>query len=181
MYHIMTRGNHRADIFKEQEDYESYLQILEVTKRKFPFYLLSYCLMTNHVHLQIQTTSTGPGQIMKHINSIYTQYMNHKYHLVGHLFQGRYHSEIIESDAYALQTSRYIHLNPVKAKMVETPIEYPWSSYGAYMGQVHPWYLDEALILDYFKINPREQYRAFVEAEVVEAGDMDFLEDREVD
>ena len=123
-YHIMNRGNRRSDIFKDEEDYQVYLTILEETIRKYKYIILSYCLMTNHVHLQIQTTDIELSKIMRFINLSYTKFFNNKYNFIGHLFQGRYKAEIIETDAYNLQTSRYIHLNTVRAAMVEKPIEY---------------------------------------------------------
>ena len=85
--------------------------------------------------------------------------------MIGHLFQGRYRAEIIENDAYTLQTSRYIHLNPVKAKMVTLPQEYPWSSYRYYLGLEQMHIIDEAFILNYFKTNPIRAYKDFVEHE----------------
>ena len=159
----MSRGNHRADIFREDEDYEIYLKIVERTRERYPFYLYGYCLMTNHVHLQIETTNQELWYIMKNINFIYTQYFNKKYNLIGHLLQGRYHAEIIEDDAYTLQTSRYIHLNPVKAKMVSSPVDYPWSSYDVYMGNRVSELVSEEKILSYFLDNSRELHRDYVE------------------
>ena len=90
--------------------------------------------MSNHVHLQIATDDIEIWTIMRAINWSYSNYFNTKYDKVGHLFQNRYHSEIIEKESYLLQTSKYIHLNPVKAGIVDQPIKYPWSSYGVYMG-----------------------------------------------
>ncbi|WP_245983580.1 transposase [Ammoniphilus oxalaticus] len=111
-YHIMCRGNRRHDIFRDDEDREYYLSILLHVQSKFPHLLHSYCLMTNHVHLQIQTKDDSISKIMKRINMLYSIYVNRKYNVVGYLFQGRYRSELIDSDAYQLETSRYIHLNP---------------------------------------------------------------------
>ena len=159
----MSRGNHRADIFRDEEDYEIYLMILERTKERYPFFLYGYCLMTNHVHLQIETTNQELWYIMRNINFIYTQYFNKKYNLVGHLLQGRYHAEIIEDDAYTLQTSRYIHLNPIKAKMVDNPVDYRWSSYDVYMGLRVSELISEEKILRYFLDSSRELYKAYVE------------------
>lgn len=136
VYHITNRGNRRSDIFKDEEDYQVYLTILKQAMEKYSFTVYSYCLMTNHVHMQIATEDVEIWKVMRYINLAYTKYFNNKYNFIGHLFQGRYKAELIENDAYNLQTSRYIHLNPVQAAMVKTPIEYQWSSYGIYMGQV---------------------------------------------
>ena len=117
--------------------------------------------------MQIETTDVEIWNIMRYINLAYTKYFNNKYNFIGHLFQGRYRAEIIESDSYNLQTSRYIHLNPVKASMVERPIEYKWSSYGVYMGQVKSDIVNEQKILSYFKDNSRELYREYVESKLI--------------
>lgn len=167
VYHIMNRGNNRSDIFKDDEDFLVYLTILKQTMEKYTFILYSYCLMTNHLHMQIETKDVEIWNIMRYINLAYTKYFNNKYNLVGHLFQGRYRAEIIDSDSYNLQTSRYIHLNPVKASMVERPIDYKWSSYGVYMGQAKSDIVNEQKILSYFKDNSRELYREYVESKLI--------------
>ncbi|WP_077369471.1 transposase [Anaerosalibacter sp. Marseille-P3206] len=167
VYHIMNRGNRRSDIFKDEEDYQVYMTILEQAMEKYPYILYSYCLMTNHIHMQIETKNVEIWNIMRYINLLYTKYFNNKYNLVGHLFQGRYRAEIIESDSYNLQTSRYIHLNPVKAAMVESPIEYKWSSYGVYMGEIKKDIVTDERILSYFKDNSRELYKGYVESKLI--------------
>ncbi len=163
VYHIMCRGNRRGDIFREEEDYSAYLAILEQVQEKYGFILYSYCLMTNHVHLQMETGDVDIGHIMRSVNLFFTKYFNNKYNLVGHLFQGRYKGEIIDKDAYTLQTSRYIHLNPVKAKMIEKALDYPWSSYDIYMGNRQSPLVDEGKILRYFQDCSRALYKEYVE------------------
>lgn len=123
-----------------------------------------YCLMSNHVHLQIATDDTEIWTIMKKINWSYSKYFNKKYDKVGHLFQNRYYSDIIEDDAYLLQTSKYIHLNPVKAGIVDQPIKYPWSSYGVYMGVYKNSLIHEDDTLVYFQYD-RSLYKEYVESE----------------
>ncbi|MGL5693745.1 MAG: ATP-binding protein [Peptostreptococcaceae bacterium] len=135
-YHITSRGNRRNDIYKDEEDFQVYLTILEEALQyyeKYNYKLISYCLMDNHIHLIIQTDIQPVGHLISRIHSIYTKYFNKKYNYIGHLFQDRYHLEIIESDAQLLETSRYVHLNPVKARIVEKPNEYKWSSYSMIM------------------------------------------------
>ncbi|MBK5242693.1 transposase [Clostridium sp.] len=100
--------------------------------------LYCYCLMTNHVHLEIKTFDISISKIMKRINQIYAQYLNKKYNYIGHLFQYRYHSEIIKDTVQMLTTTWYIHLNPVRANMVNMVNrieEYEYSSYGMYIGK----------------------------------------------
>ena len=100
--------------------------------------------MTNHVHLEIKTNDISISKIMKRINQIYAQYFNKKYNYIGHLFQDRYHSEIIEDTAQMLTTTSYIHLNPVRASMVNRPEEYEYSSYSMYIGKKEEKYLIRA-------------------------------------
>lgn len=166
-YHIMNRGNRRSDIFKDEEDYQVYQTILQQTMERYEFYLYAYCLMTNHIHMQIETKDVEIWKIMRYINLAYTKYFNNKYNFIGHLFQGRYKSEIIDSDAYNLQTSRYIHLNPVNAKMVDHPIDYKWSSYRVYMGTIKNEIVSDKKILSYFKNNSRQLYKEYVESKLI--------------
>lgn len=144
LHHITSRGNRKSDIFLEEEDYKVYLSILKMVKSKLPFELYCYCLMTNHIHLQIKTLEDNISAIMKRINQTYAQYFNSKYDLNGHVFQGRYHSELVSSDAQMLLTNRYIHLNPVTAGIVKVPEDYPYSSYRFYIGRKNE--RDEGLI-----------------------------------
>jgi putative transposase len=163
-YHITTRGNRRSDIFKDGEDYVIYLAILKEVKNKLEFELHCYCLMTNHVHLQIKTFDSSISTIMKRINQIYAQYFNKKYNYVGYVFQDRYHSEIIKDDSQMLTTSRYIHLNPVRANMVKKPEEYEHSSYSMYIGYEKEKLISSERVLSCFKEEyKRELYRGFVE------------------
>ena len=169
-YHIMNRGNRRTTIFQDDEDYQTFLFFLTTAQEKFPFFLISYCLMTNHIHLQIETITHQPGKIMQYILTNYSNYYNTKYGYIGHLFQGRYQGEIIDNDAYMLQTSRYIHLNPVKAKIVEKPAEYKWSSYCVFIGKSLYDLVSEYKILDYFAGDKRSKikhYKDYVEGELI--------------
>lgn len=166
VYHIMIRGIRRSDIFKDEGDYGIYLEILEIVKQRYPFFLYSYCLMTNHVHLQIETIEDEIWNIMREINRNYTKYFNKKYNFTGSLYDGRYKSEIIENDQYNLQVSRYIHLNPVKANMVDGPLEYQWSSYNDYLDPDpdKDKIVDDEKILSYFKNKSRVLYMNYVES-----------------
>ena len=124
-YHITARGHHRNDIFRDEEDFKIYLIILEEELLYFNNYnyeIIAYCLMDNHVHLLLKTGVEPPWRFIARVHSIYARYFNKKYNYVGALFQGRYSADIIEDDTYMLETSRYIHLNLVKARMVEMKI-----------------------------------------------------------
>lgn len=131
-YHITNRGNHKETIFLDDEDYITYLSLIRNTLefyKDFNYKLLCYCLMSNHVHLLLKTDSQSPSFFMRRLNSLYVKYFNNKYDYVGHLFQERYFSNIITSEFELLEVSKYIHLNPVKAKIVKMPETYKWSSY----------------------------------------------------
>ena len=132
IYHITNRGNHQEIIFRENIDYIVYLGILKETLKFYQddnYKLISYCLMSNHVHLLLKTGTKEPSFFMRRINSMYARYFNSKYQCIGHLFQGRYFSNLINNVIELLEVSRYIHLNPVRAKMVDSPEKYMWSSY----------------------------------------------------
>src|SRR3989338_9946826 len=134
-YHLMARGNNKEPIFFAERDYRKYLQLLSETVQRYECLLHAYVLMTNHVHLMIETGSSHPIWKPVHLlHTSYTSYVNHAYGRVGHIFQGRYRSIVVERDVYALELGRYIHLNPVRAHLVTEPSAYPWSSYHAYVG-----------------------------------------------
>ncbi|PXF52054.1 MAG: hypothetical protein C4B57_11550 [Deltaproteobacteria bacterium] len=134
-YHITSRGNGRKKIFLNNTDFEKFLEYILKAKEKYDFYLLAYVLMSNHYHLLIKTTKPNLSGIMHYINGSYTTYSNVKRRKTGHLFQGRYKSLVIDEDSYFQELTRYIHLNPVRAKMVKNPEDYRWSSYNAYVGR----------------------------------------------
>lgn len=122
--------------------------------------------MVNHTHLLLQSGEVPLSRIMQRLGSSYTQYFNRRHKQVGHLFQGRYKAILCDKDSYLLELTRYLHLNPVRAKVVKEPGEYKWSSYGAYVGkrQGQPW-LDSAEVLEQFSENVNEArrlYRRFV-------------------
>jgi len=167
-YHITTRGNERKAVFKNKRDREKFLEYLESATLRYDARIHAYCLMDNHYHLLLETPSGNLPQIMRHINGAYTTYFNVKRDRYGHLFQGRYKAILVDVDEYAKELSRYMHLNPVRAKIVETPEEYNWSSYQFYIGKQKPveW-LYRDFILGFFgkKISSAQKgYQEFVNA-----------------
>jgi REP element-mobilizing transposase RayT len=164
MYHIVARGNRRAAIFHDHADFQMYLDILEDVRSMMPFILHSYCLMTNHLHLQLETLHYHIQYIMKEMHSRYAVYLNQRLKTDGHVFQGRYGAKLIETDAYFLEVSRYIHRNPLEAKMVKNPEDYRWSSYSSYVNllQLNP-HVNHSKTLSYFREPVEEQYKLFVE------------------
>ncbi|MBU8905924.1 transposase [Desertibacillus haloalkaliphilus] len=163
IYHITSRGNRKMPLFYDEQDHLTYLQLLDTTRQRFPFYLHAYCLMTNHVHLQLETIQTDTRYIIQYLNSSYATYFNRRHRYVGHVFQGRYGAEIIQSIDYELDASKYIHLNPYVANMVERPGDYPWSSYKAYLYNMKMPLLHTDRILSYFPSPQSLNYRRFVE------------------
>src|SRR5215471_3689017 len=119
LYHVITRGNNRRQIFNSSADYEKFLSLLTELKTKLPFFLYAYCLMTNHVHLLIERQAAKVGRIMHRLLTGYSQYYNYRYRRVGHLLQGRHRAILCQSERYLAELVRYIHLNPVRAGMVE--------------------------------------------------------------
>jgi REP element-mobilizing transposase RayT len=132
LYHVIVRGNQRQDIFLEDADRHEYLERLLKYKQKCGFNLYAYMLMSNHVHLLIETPIDPISRIMQMINFTYTQYFNRKYRKVGHLFQGRYKAILCDKDNYLLALVRYIHLNPMRAGSTRNLDKYPWSSHIEY-------------------------------------------------
>lgn len=167
LYHVITRGNNRQQIFNAPADYEKFLSLLRAQKRKLPFFLYAYCLMTNHVHLLIERQADTIGRIMHRVLTGYSQYYNRRYRRVGHLLQGRHKSILCESERYLAELVRYIHLNPVRAKMVEKAEEYKYSGHRAYLGLDAPGVLDVDPVLRHFGAKrkmARQAYEEFVTA-----------------
>ena len=133
IYHVINRGNRKADIFREPSDYTCFLHIVRNEQTKNAFTLHAICLMTNHIHMLIGTQNEGLSTIIQHILSRYAVFFNRKYELSGHVFQGRYTASLVRNDRYFLEVSRYIHMNPVKARMVSDPADYAYSSYSLFV------------------------------------------------
>jgi len=167
-YHVITRGNQRQKIFKGPADYNKFLQILTIYRNRYQYHLNAYVLMSNHVHLLIETGETPLSKILQGVNQSYTLYFNHKYKTVGHLFQGRYKAILCDREAYLLGLLQYIHENPLRARIAETLDTYPWSSHHAYAGKNNPLGLvstDNVLrMFSENKSRARKKYREFMAA-----------------
>ncbi len=170
MYHIIYRGNNGSEIFRDEDDKQVYLYIIKETLEKYSFYLISYCLMSNQIHLQLETTNEAPGSILRYLNVQYIVYLKSKYNFVGHLFHGRYRDELVETDAHNLQISKNIHLKPVQANLVEHPADYLWSSYREYLGQHHSGLLTKEKIMGCFNSASPLIYQQYVENELMFKG-----------
>ncbi len=159
-YHVVSRGNERRTIFRREEDYELFLTTLEDASSRFDVLIHAYCLIPNHLHLLVQTRDSNLSQFMKRLLGVYTIRFNRRHKRHGHLFQGRYKAYVVDQDSYFLQLSRYIHLNPVKAKLSDSPDSYRWSSMRFYLKPNSPSYLHTKFTLDSFD-SPRA-YCVFV-------------------
>jgi len=134
VYHITSRGNARQDIFLDDTDRIRFLKTAQQAMDRFNWLCYAFCLMTNHYHLLIETVDPTLSRGMRHLNGVYTQRFNRRHQQVGHVFQGRFKAILVEKDAYLLELSRYIVLNPVRAGMVQAAEDYPWSSYAITAG-----------------------------------------------
>jgi len=165
LHHVIARGNQRRDIFCDDADRVRYLTRLKEYKTRHKFMLYAYVLMSNHVHLLIETRQTGLAKIMQGLHQTYTQGYNRRHGTVGHVLQGRYHAILCDRETYLLQLTRYIHLNPVRARLVRDPADYPWSGHLEYIGTSHRALVDVDLVLGSFTEcadTARKQYDAFV-------------------
>lgn len=128
--HIIQRGNNRDVIFVDQEDYGFYRDRLVQACERFGCAVHAYVFMTNHVHLLMTPrTATAISQVMQALGRAYVQYFNYRYRRTGTLWEGRFRASVIDADRYLLTCYRYIESNPVRARMVERPGAYGWSSY----------------------------------------------------
>jgi len=173
VYHILTRGNNQQDVFKHEIDYKKYAEILQRYKERYKFRVYHYVLMRNHIHLVIEPTEKGGtlAEIMKGINLSYAQYYKARYKHIGHFWQDRYKSIIISKDNYLLACGSYVELNPVRAKVVEDPKDYKWSSYNAYAYGKKDAIIDEHPIFDSLAgsdAERRRKYREFIKGMVKE-------------
>lgn len=166
-YHVVQRGNEKKNIFRNDEDKFKFLEIISKAREKYSFLVYAYCLMDNHIHLLINDNGNDISKLMKSINVSYVSYFNHTYQRCGHLFQDRFRSELVKDDRYLLEVSRYIHNNPVKAKIEEKLGGFKWSSYNIYSGKAIDDFdlLDTSKILGFFmgsRMKSVSEYEKFV-------------------
>lgn len=135
LYHVTARGDRRGTIFADERDREAWLEVLRVVCTRCHFVVHAYCQMTNHYHLMVETVEGNLSQGMRQLNGIYTQQVNRRHGLVGHVLQGRYKAILVQKEAYLLALTRYIVLNPVRAGIVGLPDHWPWSSHCFTLGE----------------------------------------------
>jgi putative transposase len=130
VYHVINRGNKRAKVFHQQNDYSVLQRLLLKAKKMWPVRLYYYVFMPNHFHLMLEPQEEGVlSRFMQYVSSKYAIRLNAELGTDGHIWQGRYRSYVIDKDAYFLQCGKYIELNPVRAHLVVDPEKYQWSSY----------------------------------------------------
>jgi REP-associated tyrosine transposase len=180
IYHVCARGNTRCQIFRTDSDRDRFLQLLQYSADRFRAAVFCFVLMDNHFHLLVQTHQPNLSRWMHWLIVSYSVYFNRRYRRVGHLFQGRYKSFLVEEGAYLLGLSRYVHLNPARGARIGrgTPAErrnrlrnFKWSSYPGYAGLSKPFqFVSEAMVADEFGGTGRAsrlRYRRFVEEQLI--------------
>ena len=165
-YHVMNRGAGNRNVFDDDNHRHCFMGLLGDLQRMFHVQTHAYCLLDNHYHLLLHTPDGNLQRAMRHLNGVYTQRYNRLRSTDGPLFRGRYKALLIDVDEYLLNVSRYVHLNPVEAGVVEQAENYPWTSYAAYIGEAPaPAWLVTGKTLGLIGVRRvRERYRAFVEA-----------------
>ena len=164
LYHVIFRGINHLNIFDEKEDYQKMLEILAKLKENENIEIYAYCLMTNHVHLFVKEQKLGDiKKIMHKLLTTYVIWYNRKYQRSGSLIGNRYKSEPIEDDKYYSALVRYIHQNPIRAKICKLPDEYKWSSYNDYISRKRNTLTNKAFILEMFSSKIGEAIEYFKE------------------
>jgi REP element-mobilizing transposase RayT len=153
LHHITPRGNGRNLIYLQDDDFELFLQVLANVCERYSLVVYAYCLMSNHYHLLVETPDANLSQGMRQLKGVFTQSRNRKHHRVEHLFQGRYKAILVDKDVYLLELCRYIVLNSVRANMVSSPEEWPWSNWHCMLGNVESpvWLSTDTLLVQFAK------------------------------
>ena len=166
LYHLTSRGDGQEDIYRSDDDRHRFFAVLGEVCERFDWIVHAYCLMGNHYHLLVETPGGNLAKGMRQLNGVYTQAFNRAHRRVGHVFQGRYKAILVQKETYLLELARYIVLNPVRARMVRTAKDWPWSSYRATAGFAtgEPWLQTDWILSAFARQKGRamERYRAFV-------------------
>ncbi len=151
VYHVMNRGLDRQNVFVERNDYQAFFKTVSEAHDLWGIEVFAYCLMPNHYHLCLRTPQGNLSRVMRHVDGLYTQRFNRSHERDGSLFRGRYKAIVVDADEYLIAVVRYIHLNPVGAKLASQPEEYSWSSHEVYLEgtRFKPW-VNSKEVLDHF-------------------------------
>jgi REP element-mobilizing transposase RayT len=161
-YHLTTRGNRGTEIVGDDADRAFWVGLVENTVAAYEWICHTYCLMTNHFHLLVETPQANISAGMQWLNGEHAKWFNWRYGLKGHLFQGRFWSEAVDDDAYFAEVVRYVALNPVRAGLAESAEAWRWSAFAATLGLVAvPSFLTTARVLNQFSDDPAEARRVF--------------------
>jgi putative transposase len=164
IYHVTSRGAEGRPVFLDDLDRSLFMSVLAEVVQGRKWVCPSYCLMTNHFHLLIQTPHPDLAVGMHRLNSAHANYFNRRHDHIGHLFQSRYSAQVIESESHLLEACRYIVLNPVRAGLCRRPGRWHWSSYRATAGYVSaPAFLAADWVLGQFAPDPRRASLRYVE------------------
>ena len=172
LHHIMVRGLNKSAIFHDNQDRTRFLERLGQTIDEGECSVYAWVLMSNHVHILFKSGKHGISAVMKKLLTWYAVYFNRRHHRTGHLFENRYKSILCDEDNYLLALVRYIHLNPIRAKIIHTMEEldrYPWTGHRAVIGkEIHPWMDIDGILAEFgrTKKKARSEYRRFVHAEM---------------
>ena len=168
-YHVMNRGRRSDRIFEGRKDYLLFIELMKEATELWDIRIGAYCLMANHYHMVINTPRGNISRCMRHIDGVYTQRFNRSHGFDGPLFRGRFKSILVNGDSYLLQLVRYIHRNPLRAGVVESLEQHPWSSHKGYLSGTKKWdwlYKDFILsMLSREKGSQLRAYREFMKAE----------------
>lgn len=170
VYHITARGDRREAIYEDDADRLAFIDLFSRVISRHNWICHAYCLMSNHYHLIVETPQANLSDGMTRLNGEFAQASNRRHRRRGHVFQGRFTGIVVDKDSYLMELTRYVVLNPVRANMVVTPGDWPWSSYGAMIGEVlaPDWLSTDGLLLQFGddRATARMGYREFVAAGV---------------
>lgn len=165
-YHVMNRGRRGERIYADEPDFQAFVDLIKDASQMWQVKVSSYCLMSNHYHMLITTPLGNLSRFMRHVDGVYSQTFNRRHRCDGPLFKGRFKSILVDGDSYLLQLVRYIHRNPLRAKIVEDLNDYPWNSHIGYLSKSNTWdWLHKEFILAILSENKSQRmrfYRDFV-------------------
>ena len=162
LYHVTSRGDRRRAIYLDDTDLLAWQKVLALVCERHHFVVHSFCQMTNHYHLLVETVEANLSQGMRQLNGLYTQHFNRHHKLVGHVLQGRYKAILVQKENYLLELARYIVLNPVRAHMVVSPDDWHWSSHRYFLGDAPaPYWLARDWLLSQFGATREEAIPAY--------------------
>ena len=164
VYHVTSRGDRRESIYESDDDRSQWLEIFSKVCHRHNWLVHAYCLMDNHYHVVVETADGNLSKGMRQLNGVYTQYFNRQYNRVGHVYQGRYKAILVDKEAYLLELSRYVVLNPIRAHMITVIDKWPWSSYPYMIGKRRvPDWLETSWLLSHFSLQPKRARAKYID------------------